>query len=99
MSIALQLVVCLADTDAQARDKLGNSSFGGFFRALEQAMMKDVSPDTDRYADLNLVGTPDQVCAKVAPLEQAEGRAPGMRRRVGNTLGEMVDQCRAIAPP
>src|SRR5258708_27873757 len=71
ISIALQLVVCLADTDAQARDKLRNSSFGVFFRSLEQAMMKDVSPDTDRYADLNLVGTPDRLCGKGAALEQA----------------------------
>jgi alkanesulfonate monooxygenase SsuD/methylene tetrahydromethanopterin reductase-like flavin-dependent oxidoreductase (luciferase family) len=32
ISIALSLVVCLADTDAQARDKLQSSSFGLFFR-------------------------------------------------------------------
>src|SRR5260370_33332914 len=98
MSIALQLVVCLADTDAQARDKLRNSSFGVFFRSLEQAMMKDVSPDTDRYADLNLVGTPDQVCGKVAALEQAGVSALPSLLPVANTVDEPLDQARALPP-
>jgi len=97
ISIALQLVVCLADTDAQARDKLRNSSFGVFFRSLEQAMMKDVSPDTDRYADLNLVGTPDQVCGKVAALEQAGVSALRSLLLVANTVDELLDQARAFA--
>ena len=97
ISIALQSVVCLADTDTQARDKLRSSSFSLFFRSLEHTMMKGASLDTDRWADLNLVGTPDQVCAKVAALEQAGVSALRALLLVGNTVDELLDQARAFA--
>ena len=95
ISIALSLVVCLADTDARARDKLRSSSAGLFFRSLEQTVMKGVSPE--RWADLNLVGTPDQVRGKVAALEQSGVSALRNLQFVASTVDELLGQARAFA--
>jgi hypothetical protein len=57
--------------------------------------MKGVSPDT--FADLNLVGTPDQVCGKVAALEQAGVSALRSLQFVASTVDELLDQARAFA--
>jgi hypothetical protein len=51
----------------------------------------------DRWADLNLVGTPDQVRGKVAALEQAGVSALRSLLFVANTVDELLDQARAFA--
>src|SRR5262245_50597556 len=69
ITIALQSVVCIADTADQAREKFQRSTFELFRRSLKNTMMKGV--DEDKYVDDNLIGTPDEVCAKVAAFEDA----------------------------
>ena len=66
ITTALQSVVCLGNTAEQARETFLNSSFDLFRRSLATTMTKGV--DLDAYLDVNLVGTPDQVCEKVAAL-------------------------------
>jgi hypothetical protein len=58
-------------------------------------MTKDV--DLDAYLDINLVGTPDQVCEKVAALAAAGCEHLTALLFVGNTVDEMRDQIRAFA--
>ena len=53
----------------QARETFLNSSFDLFRTSLATTMTKGV--DLDAYLDINLVGTPDQVCEKVAALAAA----------------------------
>jgi alkanesulfonate monooxygenase SsuD/methylene tetrahydromethanopterin reductase-like flavin-dependent oxidoreductase (luciferase family) len=53
--------------------------------------------DLDQYLARNLVGTPDEVCAKVAAYEQAGVAHLTALLFVGNTVTEMRDQIRAFA--
>ena len=78
ITIGLQSVVCLADTAEQARERLENSTFELFRTSLKDTMMKGV--DLYKYVADNLIGTPDEVCAKVAAFE--EGRAGRVLRHV-----------------
>ena len=95
ISIALQSVVCLGDTDEQVRERFEASAFDLFRRSLAKTMMKDVS--VDDYLDMNLIGTPDQVCAKVAALEEAGVDHLCALLFVGNTVDEMLHQIREFA--
>ncbi|HEX6445626.1 MAG TPA: LLM class flavin-dependent oxidoreductase [Streptosporangiales bacterium] len=95
ITTALQSVVCLGDTAEQAREIFLKSSFDLFRRSLQSTMTKGV--DLDRYLADNLVGTPDEVCAKVAAYEQAGLDHLTALLFVGNTVEEMREQMRAFA--
>jgi probable F420-dependent oxidoreductase len=95
ITTALQSVVCLGDTAEQARETFLNSSFDLFRTSLATTMTKGV--DLDAYLDVNLVGTPDQVCEKVAALAAAGCEHLTALLFVGNTVDEMRDQIRAFA--
>jgi alkanesulfonate monooxygenase SsuD/methylene tetrahydromethanopterin reductase-like flavin-dependent oxidoreductase (luciferase family) len=58
-------------------------------------MMKDVG--LDRYYADNLIGTPDEVCEKVAAFEQAGLESFNATLFVANTVDEMLDQMRLFA--
>ena len=53
--------------------------------------------DLDTYLDINLVGSPDQVCEKVAAYERAGVEHLTALLFVGNTVDEMRDQVRMFA--
>jgi alkanesulfonate monooxygenase SsuD/methylene tetrahydromethanopterin reductase-like flavin-dependent oxidoreductase (luciferase family) len=53
--------------------------------------------DLDTYLDINLVGTPDQVCAKVDAFRRAGLDQFTALLFVGNTVEEMRDQMRRFA--
>jgi probable F420-dependent oxidoreductase len=95
ITIALQSVVCIADTAAQAREKFERSTFELFRGSLTETMMKGV--DEDKYVADNLIGTPDEVCAKVAAFEEAGLDALYATLFVANTVDEMLDQMRLFA--
>lgn len=95
ITTALQSVVCLGDTPEKARETFLNSSFDLFRTSLKNTMTKGV--DLDAYLERNLVGTPDEVCAKVAAFEKAGVEHLTALLFVGNTVDEMRDQIRAFA--
>lgn len=53
--------------------------------------------DLNAYLDANLIGTPDQVCEKVAALEQAGVDHLCSLLFVGSTVEEMLAQIRDFA--
>jgi alkanesulfonate monooxygenase SsuD/methylene tetrahydromethanopterin reductase-like flavin-dependent oxidoreductase (luciferase family) len=53
--------------------------------------------DLDAYVADNLIGTPDEVCAKVAEFERAGLDQFGATLFVADTVEEMLDQMRAFA--
>jgi alkanesulfonate monooxygenase SsuD/methylene tetrahydromethanopterin reductase-like flavin-dependent oxidoreductase (luciferase family) len=53
--------------------------------------------DLDTYLEMNLVGSPDQVCDKVAAYQQAGLRHLTALLFVGNTVSEMRNQIRLFA--
>jgi probable F420-dependent oxidoreductase len=95
ITIAVQSVVCLADTAAEARERVAHSTFNLFRNSLKQTMLKGV--DLDAYVADNLIGTPDEVCAKVAEFERAGLDQFGATLFVADTVEEMLDQMRAFA--
>jgi alkanesulfonate monooxygenase SsuD/methylene tetrahydromethanopterin reductase-like flavin-dependent oxidoreductase (luciferase family) len=95
ITTALQSVVCIGDTPEQARELVEKSAFELFRTSLEKTMTKGV--DLDRYVDINLVGTPDQVCEKVAAFEAAGVEHLCSLLFVGNTVEEMANQIRRFA--
>ena len=58
-------------------------------------MMKGV--DLDKYMADNLIGTPDEVCAKVAAFEEAGLDGFFATLFVANTVDEMLEQMRLFA--
>ncbi|KRV49120.1 hypothetical protein AQ490_21740 [Wenjunlia vitaminophila] len=95
ISIALQSIVCLGDTPAKARETFRRSAFDHFRTSLRTTITRGV--DLDRYLEWNLVGTPDQVCAKVAAFAEAGVDHLCSLLFVGNTVDEMLAQVRAFA--
>jgi probable F420-dependent oxidoreductase len=95
ITTALQSVVCLGDTAEQARETFLNSSFDLFRRSLRTTMTKGV--DLDTYLADNLVGTPDEVCARVAAYRDAGLEHLTALLFVGNTVAEMREQMRTFA--
>lgn len=95
ITMALQSVVCLGETSEQARERFARSAFDLFRLSLQKTMTKGV--DLDAYLAANLIGTPDEVCEKVAAFEQAGLDHFCATLFVGNTVGEMLDQMRAFA--
>jgi alkanesulfonate monooxygenase SsuD/methylene tetrahydromethanopterin reductase-like flavin-dependent oxidoreductase (luciferase family) len=95
IATALQSVVCLGDTDEEARDRFAHSAFDLFRRSLEQTMTKGVS--LEDYFAANLIGTPDGVCEKVAAFQRAGVEHFCASLFVGNTMDEVLDEMRAFA--
>jgi probable F420-dependent oxidoreductase len=95
ITTALQSIVCLADTAAAARETFLNSSFDLFRQSLSDTMTKGV--DLDAYLDRNLIGTPDQVCAKVAAFADAGVDHFCALLFVANTVEDLRSQIRAFA--
>ncbi|WP_433461757.1 LLM class flavin-dependent oxidoreductase [Spirillospora sp. CA-128828] len=95
ITTALQSVVCIGDTPEKARELLEKSAFDLFRKSLAKTMTKGV--DIDRYIDINLIGTPDQVCEKVAAFQDAGVEHFCGTLFVGNTVEEMADQIRLFA--
>ena len=58
-------------------------------------MMKGI--DLDKYLADNLIGTPDEVCAKVAAFEEARLDGFFATLFVANTVDEMLEQMRLFA--
>jgi probable F420-dependent oxidoreductase len=95
IATALQSIVCLGDTTDQARERFMCSAFDLFRRSLQQTMTKGV--DLDAYVAANLIGTPDEVCAKVEAFAQAGVDHFCATLFVGNTVDEMLEQMRTFA--
>jgi alkanesulfonate monooxygenase SsuD/methylene tetrahydromethanopterin reductase-like flavin-dependent oxidoreductase (luciferase family) len=95
IAVALQSVVCLGPTPEQARETFLNSSFDLFRTSLRNTMTKGVG--LDAYLDINLIGTPDQVCEKIAAYQRAGLDHLTAPLFVGNTIGEMREQIRQFA--
>lgn len=95
IATALQSVVCLGATPEQARRTFLDSSFDLFRTSLQDTMTKGV--DVDAYLDANLVGTPDQVCEKVAAYVRAGLDAFTALLFVANTVQDMREQIRWFA--
>ena len=95
ITIGLQSVVCIADTTQEARDRVERSTFDLFRKSLKDTMMKGV--DLDKYLADNLIGTPDEVCAKVAAFEEAGLDGFFATLFVANTVDEMLEQMRLFA--
>jgi probable F420-dependent oxidoreductase len=95
ITTALQSVVCLGDTPEKARDTFENSSFDLFRRSLAKTMTKGV--DLDAYLEMNLVGSPDQICEKVAAYDRAGVEHLTVLLFVANTVDEMREQMRMFA--
>lgn len=95
ITIALQSVVCIADTAAQAREKFRQSTFQLFRCSLNDTMLTGVSED--QYIADSLIGTPDEVCEKVAAFQEAGLDAFSATLFVADTIDEMLDQMRLFA--
>lgn len=95
IATALQSVVCIGDTEEQARDKFFNSSFDLFRKSLQSTMTKGV--DVDAYLAMNLVGSIDQVIEKVDAYQSAGLDHLTALLFVGNTIDEMREQMRILA--
>jgi probable F420-dependent oxidoreductase len=95
ITIGLQTVVCIADTAQQARERVEQSTFDLFRRSLKDTMMKNTG--IDKYMNDNLIGTPDEVCAKVAAFEEAGLEGFFATLFVANTVDEMLEQMRLFA--
>jgi len=95
ITTALQSVVCLGDTREQVRERFERSAFDLFRRSLQKTMTKGV--DLDAYFDANLIGTPDEVCAKVQAYQDAGLEHFCASLFVGNTVDELIEQMRMFA--
>ncbi len=95
ITIGLQTVVCLADTADKARERLEHSTFELFRNSLQDTMMKGI--DLEKYVSDNLIGTPEQVCAKIAAFQEAGLDGFYATLFVANTVDEMLDQIRLFA--
>src|SRR5262249_39892101 len=95
IATAVQSVVCLGATNTEARDPFARSAFDLFRRSLGRTMMKGM--DLDAYFAANLIGTPDQVCEKVAAFERAGLQHFCASLFVGNTVDDVRDQMRLFA--
>lgn len=95
VTIGLQTVVCIAETAGEARSRVEHSTFDLFRRSLTNTMMKGI--DFDKYLADNLIGTPDEVCAKVANFQEAGLDGFFATLFVANTVDEMLEQMRLFA--
>ena len=83
------------ETTEQAHARFTASAFDLFRRSLERTMTRGVSRED--YLAANLIGTPDQVCEKVAAFERAGLDHFCASLFVGNTVDELLEQMRVFA--
>ncbi len=95
LSIALQLVVCIGRSAAQAREAFLASQLYAHLASLGGSTLKDV--DTSAYERLNLIGTPDTIRRQVAAYADAGVDHLAGLLFVGNTVDEMIAQMRLFA--
>jgi len=95
VATALQSVVCLGPTAQRARETFLGSSFDLFRTSLRNTMTRGVG--LDEYLDMNLVGTPDQVCEKIEAYRRAGLDHLTALLFVGNTVAELREQMRLFA--
>jgi probable F420-dependent oxidoreductase len=95
ITTALQSIVCIGNTEEEAREKFFNSSFDLFRKSLQSTMTKGV--DVDAYLAMNLVGSTGQVIEKVDAYQSAGLQHLTALLFVGNTVEEMRQQMRALA--
>ena len=85
---SLHVVVALGETVMLARER--------FRRSVPARDARAAVTGLDPYLDGNLVGTPDQVCAKLEAFAEA-GLDHLSGSFVGNTIDELLDQLRLFA--
>jgi alkanesulfonate monooxygenase SsuD/methylene tetrahydromethanopterin reductase-like flavin-dependent oxidoreductase (luciferase family) len=95
ITTALQSVVCIGNTEEQARETFFNSSFDLFRKSLQSTMTKGV--DVDAYLAMNLVGSIDQIVEKVGAYQSAGLSHLTALLFVGNTVEDMREQMRMMA--
>jgi probable F420-dependent oxidoreductase len=95
LSIALQLVVCIGRTHAEARAAFLGSQLYAHLASLRGSTLKDV--DTGEYERVNLIGTPDGICRQVERYAAAGVDHLAGLLFVGNTVDEMLAQMRLFA--
>ena len=95
LSIALQLVVCIGRSAAQAREAFMGSQLYAHLASLGGSTLKDV--DTSAYERINLIGTPDSIRRQVAAYAEAGVDHLAGLLFVGNTVDEMIAQMRLFA--
>lgn len=95
IAIAPQLIVCLGDTEAAARETFERSQLYHHLVSLQQSTLKGV--DIESYVSVNLVGTPEQVSRKVEAFAAVGVDHLCGLYFVGNTIGEMMAQVREFA--
>ncbi len=95
IAIAPQLIVCLGKDETEARENFERSQLHHHLVSLQQSTLKGI--EVDSYVAINLVGTPDQVAAKVAAMEEAGVSHLCGLYFVGDTVDEMLAQVRAFA--
>lgn len=95
IAIAPQLIVCLGENEARARENFERSQLYHHLVSLQQSTLKGI--DVESYVAMNLVGTPDQVIPRIRALEEAGVSHLCGLYFVGNTVDEMLQQVRAFA--
>lgn len=69
LKIAPQVMVSIADTHEEAEAHFRQSQLFHHLVTLQQSTLKDVSVDS--YVENNLIGTPDEICAKIEEFRAA----------------------------
>jgi probable F420-dependent oxidoreductase len=95
ITVAPQVMVCLAATTEEAVRRFRASQLHHHLVTLQQSTLKDV--DVDAYVTNNLIGTPDDVCAKVHAFADAGADHLCGMYFAANTVEEMREQMRLFA--
>lgn len=95
ISIAPQLVVSIGHTAEEARETFIHSQLYEHLVSLQQSTLKGV--DTSTYEAINLIGTPEELCRRVARYAEAGVDHLSGLLFVGNTVAEMLEQIRLFA--
>jgi len=95
ISIAPQLVVSVGRTHEAARETFLHSQLYEHLVSLQNSTLK--GSDTRAYEAANLIGTPDDICARVERYAQAGVDHLSGLLFVGNTIDVMLAQIRLFA--
>jgi probable F420-dependent oxidoreductase len=95
ISIAPQLVVSVGRTQQEARDAFLRSQLYEHLVSLQSSTLK--GSDTSAYEAVNLIGTPDEICARVERYAHVGVDHLSGLLFVGATIEEMLAQIRLFA--